>query len=145
MSRDRRTDNCSPVAEEEAIGSSENLPKEVPTGEGPLPYTQSSASLIMPRPNSVAGKVLESKPKGILHDRTFLFNFVLLVWRYRYRIKRKSLCSKLNRWALPKLFKTVIQKAVTLLFDRYWLGQDFWNTWEVHQLFQDSACWQGVY
>ncbi|XP_030807692.1 protein TANC1 isoform X2 [Camarhynchus parvulus] len=54
ISRDRRTDNCSPVAEEEAIGSSENLPKEVPTGEGPLPYTQSSASLIMPRPNSVA-------------------------------------------------------------------------------------------
>uniref|UniRef100_A0A8C3TSA4 Tetratricopeptide repeat, ankyrin repeat and coiled-coil containing 1 n=1 Tax=Catharus ustulatus TaxID=91951 RepID=A0A8C3TSA4_CATUS len=54
MSRDRRTDNCSPVAEEEAIGSSENLPKEVPAGEGPLPYTQSSASLIMPRPNSVA-------------------------------------------------------------------------------------------
>ncbi|NXQ36293.1 TANC1 protein, partial [Alaudala cheleensis] len=53
-SRERRTDNCSPVAEEEAIGSSENLPKEVPTGEGPLPYTQSSASLMMPRPNSVA-------------------------------------------------------------------------------------------
>uniref|UniRef100_A0A8C3R141 Tetratricopeptide repeat, ankyrin repeat and coiled-coil containing 1 n=1 Tax=Cyanoderma ruficeps TaxID=181631 RepID=A0A8C3R141_9PASS len=54
ISRDRRTDNCSPVAEEEVTGSSENLPKEVPTGEGPLPYTQSSASLIMPRPNSVA-------------------------------------------------------------------------------------------
>ncbi|NXD26149.1 TANC1 protein, partial [Spelaeornis formosus] len=54
ISRDRRTDNCSPVAEEEAIGSSENLPKEVPRGEGPLPYSQSSASLIMPRPNSVA-------------------------------------------------------------------------------------------
>uniref|UniRef100_A0A8C3EWR7 Tetratricopeptide repeat, ankyrin repeat and coiled-coil containing 1 n=1 Tax=Corvus moneduloides TaxID=1196302 RepID=A0A8C3EWR7_CORMO len=54
ISRDRRTDNCSPVAEEEAIGSSENLPKEVPTGEGPLPYAQSSGSLIMPRPNSVA-------------------------------------------------------------------------------------------
>lgn len=79
MSRDRRTDNCSPVAEEEAIGSSENLPKEVPAGEGPLPYTQSSASLIMPRPNSVAGKVLESKPKGVLNDRTFLLNFLLLV------------------------------------------------------------------
>nr|XP_021399148.1 protein TANC1 isoform X2 [Lonchura striata domestica]XP_021399149.1 protein TANC1 isoform X2 [Lonchura striata domestica] len=54
ISHDRRTDNCSPVAEEEAIGSSENLPKEVPMGEGPLPYTQSSASVIMPRPNSVA-------------------------------------------------------------------------------------------
>ncbi|NXU17864.1 TANC1 protein, partial [Pardalotus punctatus] len=54
ISHDRRTDNCSPVAEEEAIGSSENLPKEVPPGEGPLPYAQSSGSLIMPRPNSVA-------------------------------------------------------------------------------------------
>ncbi|XP_014746114.1 PREDICTED: protein TANC1 isoform X4 [Sturnus vulgaris] len=54
MSRGRRADNCSPVAEEEAMGSSENLPKEVSAGEGPLPYTQSSASLIMPRPNSVA-------------------------------------------------------------------------------------------
>ncbi|NWR93320.1 TANC1 protein, partial [Furnarius figulus] len=54
ISRDRRTDNCSPVAEEEAIGSAENLPKEVPAGEGPLPYAQSSGSLIMPRPNSVA-------------------------------------------------------------------------------------------
>ncbi|NXA13225.1 TANC1 protein, partial [Sapayoa aenigma] len=54
ISRDRRTDNCSPVAEEEAIGSAEHFPKEVPTGEGPLPYAQSSGSLIMPRPNSVA-------------------------------------------------------------------------------------------
>ncbi|KAM7049441.1 protein TANC1 isoform 4-T4 [Acridotheres tristis] len=54
MSRGRRADNCSPVAEEEAMGSSENMPKEVSAGEGPLPYTQSSASLIMPRPNSVA-------------------------------------------------------------------------------------------
>ncbi|XP_074451144.1 protein TANC1 isoform X2 [Larus michahellis] len=54
ISHDRRTDNCSPVAEEEAVGSAENLPKEVPTGEGPVPYAQSSGSLIMPRPNSVA-------------------------------------------------------------------------------------------
>ncbi|XP_010143258.1 PREDICTED: protein TANC1, partial [Buceros rhinoceros silvestris] len=54
ISHDRRTDNCSPVAEEEAIGPAEDLPKEVPPGEGPVPYTQSSGSLIMPRPNSVA-------------------------------------------------------------------------------------------
>ncbi|NXJ77986.1 TANC1 protein, partial [Trogon melanurus] len=54
ISHDRRTDNCSPVAEEEAVGSSENLPKEVPVGEGPIPYAQNSGSLIMPRPNSVA-------------------------------------------------------------------------------------------
>ncbi|XP_065606902.1 protein TANC1 isoform X2 [Cyrtonyx montezumae] len=54
ISHDRRADNCSPVAEEEAVGSAENLPKEVPAGEGPVPYTQSSGSLIMPRPNSVA-------------------------------------------------------------------------------------------
>ncbi|NXJ69236.1 TANC1 protein, partial [Rostratula benghalensis] len=54
ISRDRRTDNCSPVAEEDAVGSAENLPKEVPAGEGPVPYAQSSGSLIMPRPNSVA-------------------------------------------------------------------------------------------
>ncbi|NXY87716.1 TANC1 protein, partial [Alcedo cyanopectus] len=54
ISHDRRTDNCSPVAEEEAVGSAENLPKEVAPGEGPIPYAQSSASLIMPRPNSVA-------------------------------------------------------------------------------------------
>ncbi|NWI84587.1 TANC1 protein, partial [Pitta sordida] len=54
ITHDRRTDNCSPVAEEEATGSAENVPREVPTGEGPLPYPQSSASLIMPRPNSVA-------------------------------------------------------------------------------------------
>ncbi|NWR78926.1 TANC1 protein, partial [Centropus unirufus] len=54
IGHDRRTDNCSPVAEEEAVGSAENLPKEVPTGGGPLPYAQGSGSLIMPRPNSVA-------------------------------------------------------------------------------------------
>ncbi|NXL62262.1 TANC1 protein, partial [Chordeiles acutipennis] len=54
ISHDRRTDNCSPVAEEEAVGSAENLPKEVATGEGPIPYAQSSGSLVMPRPNSVA-------------------------------------------------------------------------------------------
>ncbi|KFP06609.1 Protein TANC1 [Calypte anna] len=54
ISHDRRTDNCSPVAEEEVIGSAENLPKEVPRTDGPLPYAQNSGSLIMPRPNSVA-------------------------------------------------------------------------------------------
>ncbi|CAN0230184.1 unnamed protein product [Bubo scandiacus] len=54
ISHDRRTDNCSPVAEEEAVGSAENLPKVESTGEGPVPYAQSSGSLIMPRPNSVA-------------------------------------------------------------------------------------------
>ncbi|NXN39817.1 TANC1 protein, partial [Rhinoptilus africanus] len=54
ISHDRRTDSCSPVAEEEAVGSAENMPKDVATGEGPVPYAQSSGSLIMPRPNSVA-------------------------------------------------------------------------------------------
>ncbi|NXT82213.1 TANC1 protein, partial [Zapornia atra] len=54
ISHDRRTDNCSPVAEEDVVGSAENLPKEIPAGEGPVPYTQSSGSLVMPRPNSVA-------------------------------------------------------------------------------------------
>ncbi|NXW44544.1 TANC1 protein, partial [Nyctiprogne leucopyga] len=54
ISHDRRTDNCSPVAEEEGVGSAENLPKEAATGEGPIPYAQSSGSLVMPRPNSVA-------------------------------------------------------------------------------------------
>ncbi|XP_072468209.1 protein TANC1 isoform X1 [Notamacropus eugenii] len=52
---DRRADNCSPVAEEETTGSTESLPKaEGPVGDGPVPYTQNSSSLIMPRPNSVA-------------------------------------------------------------------------------------------
>lgn len=55
---DRRADNCSPVAEEETTGSAESeLPKAEPSaGDGPIPYSQSSSSLIMPRPNSVAGK-----------------------------------------------------------------------------------------
>ncbi|XP_066135611.1 protein TANC1 isoform X3 [Saccopteryx bilineata] len=53
---DRRADNCSPVAEEEPTGSAESvLPKaEASVGDGPVPYSQSSSSLIMPRPNSVA-------------------------------------------------------------------------------------------
>uniref|UniRef100_A0A8C5KQB1 Protein TANC2 n=1 Tax=Jaculus jaculus TaxID=51337 RepID=A0A8C5KQB1_JACJA len=53
---DRRADNCSPVAEEETTGSVESvLPKaESSAGDGPVPYSQSSSSLIMPRPNSVA-------------------------------------------------------------------------------------------
>lgn len=53
---DRRTDNCSPVAEEEPTGPAESvLPKaEGSVGDGPVPYSQSSSSLIMPRPNSVA-------------------------------------------------------------------------------------------
>ncbi|XP_065493559.1 protein TANC1 isoform X2 [Caloenas nicobarica] len=54
LSHDRRTDNCSPVAEEDALGSAENLPKAAPAAEGPVPYAQSSGSLVMPRPNSVA-------------------------------------------------------------------------------------------
>lgn len=56
---DRRADNCSPVAEEEPPASSAEsaLPKaEAAAGDGPVPYSQSSSSLIMPRPNSVAGK-----------------------------------------------------------------------------------------
>ncbi|XP_049744739.1 protein TANC1 isoform X2 [Elephas maximus indicus] len=54
--QDRRADNCSPVAEEETTGSAESLlPKaETSVGDGPVPYSQSSSSLIMPRPNSVA-------------------------------------------------------------------------------------------
>ncbi|XP_077176068.1 protein TANC1 isoform X3 [Paroedura picta] len=52
---ERRTDNCSPVAEEEIVGCSESLPKvEASSGDGPVTYTQSSSSLVMPRPNSVA-------------------------------------------------------------------------------------------
>uniref|UniRef100_A0A452S0U1 Tetratricopeptide repeat, ankyrin repeat and coiled-coil containing 1 n=1 Tax=Ursus americanus TaxID=9643 RepID=A0A452S0U1_URSAM len=53
---DRRADNCSPVAEEEPPGSAESvLPKtEASVGDGPVPYSQSSNSLVMPRPNSVA-------------------------------------------------------------------------------------------
>ncbi|XP_048339546.1 protein TANC1 isoform X1 [Sphaerodactylus townsendi] len=52
---ERRTDNCSPVAEEETVGCSETLPKvEASSGDGPVTYTQSSGSLVMPRPNSVA-------------------------------------------------------------------------------------------
>ncbi|XP_059560347.1 protein TANC1 isoform X10 [Myotis daubentonii] len=53
---DRRADNCSPVAEEEPAGSAESvLPTaEAPGGDGPVPYSQGSSSLIMPRPNSVA-------------------------------------------------------------------------------------------
>ncbi|XP_013374216.1 PREDICTED: protein TANC1 isoform X4 [Chinchilla lanigera] len=53
---DRRADNCSPVAEEETTGPAESeLPKaETSAGDGPVPYSQSSSSLIMPRPNSVA-------------------------------------------------------------------------------------------
>ena len=55
---DRRADNCSPVAEEEPPGPAGSvLPKaEASVGDGPVPYSQSSSSLIMPRPNSVAGK-----------------------------------------------------------------------------------------
>ncbi|XP_047577813.1 protein TANC1 isoform X5 [Lutra lutra] len=53
---DRRADNCSPVAEEEPPGSAESvLPDtEASVGDGPVPYSQSSNSLVMPRPNSVA-------------------------------------------------------------------------------------------
>lgn len=56
MLHDRRADNCSPVAEEELPGPAESvLPKaEASVGDGPVPYSQSSSSLIMPRPNSVA-------------------------------------------------------------------------------------------
>ncbi|KAK2516201.1 Tanc1 [Columba guinea] len=51
LSHDRRTDGCSPVAEEDARGSAESLPR---AAEGPSPYAQGSGSLVMPRPNSVA-------------------------------------------------------------------------------------------
>ncbi|MEE6489382.1 hypothetical protein FKM82_015548 [Ascaphus truei] len=50
---ERRTDNCSPVVEEEMCGTGE--PKtDVLVGEGPIPYTQNTSSLVMQRPNSVA-------------------------------------------------------------------------------------------
>lgn len=58
LGHDRRTDGCSPVAEEDARGSAESLPR---AAEGPAPYAQGSGSLVMPRPNSVAGRVLRQK------------------------------------------------------------------------------------
>uniref|UniRef100_A0A8D2JBZ0 Tetratricopeptide repeat, ankyrin repeat and coiled-coil containing 1 n=1 Tax=Varanus komodoensis TaxID=61221 RepID=A0A8D2JBZ0_VARKO len=64
---ERRADNCSPVAEEETGGSSESLPKVEAAGDGPVTYTQSSGSLVMPRPNSVAAT---SSTK--LEDLTYL-------------------------------------------------------------------------
>ncbi|ELV10567.1 Protein TANC1 [Tupaia chinensis] len=65
---DRRADNCSPVAEEETTGPVESvLPKaESSAGDGPIPYSQSSSSLIMPRPNSVAARFAPYKPQDIL-------------------------------------------------------------------------------
>ncbi|KAM4698017.1 protein TANC1 [Rhinophrynus dorsalis] len=55
MIHERRTDNCSPVVEEETCGSLDSLPKtDAPLGEGPIPYMQNSSSLVMQRPNSVA-------------------------------------------------------------------------------------------
>ncbi|KAI1899209.1 hypothetical protein AGOR_G00059410 [Albula goreensis] len=55
-----RTDACSPVAEEDPAGPVEahtpaGAAAAAPPAEGPLPYpAQSSSSLMMPRPNSVA-------------------------------------------------------------------------------------------
>ncbi|XP_053554307.1 protein TANC1 isoform X2 [Bombina bombina] len=55
MIHERRTDNCSPVVEEEACGIVDNFPKtDPPPGEGPVSYTQNTSSLVMQRPNSVA-------------------------------------------------------------------------------------------
>ncbi|KFQ37815.1 Protein TANC1 [Mesitornis unicolor] len=54
LAQERRADNCSPVAEEEAAGAPEHSLREGAAGEGPLPYAQASGSLVMPRPNSVA-------------------------------------------------------------------------------------------
>lgn len=78
---DRRADNCSPVAEEEPTGSAESvLPKaEASAGDGLVPYSQSSSSLIMPRPNSVAGKAM------LLHGRVLALGlrcpiFTLFTW-----------------------------------------------------------------
>ncbi|XP_026530344.1 protein TANC1-like isoform X1 [Notechis scutatus] len=52
---DRRTDNCSPVAEEETTESPESSSKvEASSGDGPITYIQNCGSLGMPRPNSVA-------------------------------------------------------------------------------------------
>ncbi|KAM4627060.1 protein TANC1 [Discoglossus pictus] len=52
---ERRTDNCSPVVEEETCGTGESLAKtDSPAGEGPVSYTQNANSLVMQRPNSVA-------------------------------------------------------------------------------------------
>lgn len=88
---ERRTDNCSPVAEEETVGSSESLPKvEASSGDGPVTYTQSSGSLVMPRPNSVAGK---EQPKGAsvvcapaLFKNTYFSCSTVLVWTSSHQI-----------------------------------------------------------
>lgn len=57
MIHERRIDNCSPVVEEETSSTAENLPKsDSSAGEGPVSYMQNSNSLMMQRPNSVAGK-----------------------------------------------------------------------------------------
>ncbi|XP_018091292.1 protein TANC1 isoform X2 [Xenopus laevis] len=55
MIHERRTDNCSPVVEEETCATVDCLAKiDVPHAEGPVSYVQNSSSLVMQRPNSVA-------------------------------------------------------------------------------------------
>ncbi|XP_018094283.1 protein TANC1 isoform X2 [Xenopus laevis] len=55
MIHERRTDNCSPVVEEETCVTVDCLAKiDVPHAEGPVSYVQNSSSLVMQRPNSVA-------------------------------------------------------------------------------------------
>lgn len=78
---DRRADNCSPVAEEETTGSAEStLPKaESSAGDGPVPYSQGSSSLIMPRPNSVAGKATPF-PGRIISGRPRCPVFTVFTW-----------------------------------------------------------------
>ncbi|XP_012826465.1 protein TANC1 isoform X3 [Xenopus tropicalis] len=55
MIHERRTDNCSPVVEEDTCATADCLAKiDVPHAEGPVSYMQNSSSLVMQRPNSVA-------------------------------------------------------------------------------------------
>lgn len=66
LSQSVRVDTCSPVAEEDSSSATADTSSNAPAGaplppahsaEGPIPYaTQASSSLMMPRPNSVAGK-----------------------------------------------------------------------------------------
>ncbi|XP_019492367.1 PREDICTED: protein TANC1 [Hipposideros armiger] len=135
---DRRADNCSPVAEEEPTGSAESvLPKaEASAGDGPVPYSQSSSSLIMPRPNSVAGKAV------LLHGRVIPLGlrcpvFTLSTWESNPDTSQLCDCGPgpyLSRFAPYKpqdiLLKPLLFEVPSITTDSVFVGRD----WLFHQI-----------
>uniref|UniRef100_H0VCW2 Protein TANC2 n=1 Tax=Cavia porcellus TaxID=10141 RepID=H0VCW2_CAVPO len=132
---DRRADNCSPVAEEETTGPAESelLKAESSAGDGPVPYSQSSSSLIMPRPNSVAA-TSSTKLEDLSYldgQRNALRTSIRLPWHNTAGGRAQEVKARFAPYKPQDiLLKPLLFEVPSITTDSVFVGRD----WLFHQI-----------